>query len=82
MEEKEGGGEGGGSFLGPLRQLMAYAMAQLLVSLRYKPEGHGFDSRWSHWDFPPWPHYGHGVNPASNRNEYQGCLLEVKAAGA
>jgi len=22
-----------------------------IESLRYKPEGCGFDSRWSHWDF-------------------------------
>jgi hypothetical protein len=21
------------------------------AALRYKPEGRGFDSRWSHWDF-------------------------------
>jgi len=28
------------------------------------------------------PHYGPGVDSASNRNEYQECFLEVKAAGA
>ena len=27
-------------------------------------------------------HYGPGVDSASNRNEYQAHLLEVKAAGA
>jgi len=27
-------------------------------------------------------HYGHGVDTASNRNEYQVYLLGVKAAGA
>ena len=27
-------------------------------------------------------HYGPGVDPASNRNEYQEYFLEVKAAGA
>jgi hypothetical protein len=28
------------------------------------------------------PHYGPGVDSASNRNEYQEFLLGVKAAGA
>jgi hypothetical protein len=28
------------------------------------------------------PHYGHGVDSASNRNEYQECFLGLKAAGA
>jgi hypothetical protein len=28
-----------------------YAVAQLVKALRYKPEGRGFDSRWSHWNF-------------------------------
>ena len=28
------------------------------------------------------PHYGHGVDSASNRNEYQEYFLGVKAAGA
>ena len=26
-------------------------MVALLVALRYKPEGRGFDSRWRHWNF-------------------------------
>jgi hypothetical protein len=26
-------------------------LALLVESLRYKVEGHGFDSRWCHWDF-------------------------------
>jgi hypothetical protein len=26
-------------------------------------------------------HYGSGVDSASNRNEYQGYFMEVKAAG-
>jgi len=30
----------------------------------------------------PWSHYGPGVDPASNRNEYQEYFLWVKAAGA
>jgi hypothetical protein len=28
----------------------AYAVAQLVEALRYKPEGRGFDSRWCHWN--------------------------------
>jgi hypothetical protein len=27
------------------------AVAQLIEALPYKPEGHGFDSRWCHWNF-------------------------------
>jgi len=53
-------------------------MAQLVEALRYKPEGRGFDSRWCHWNFSLtsfWPHYGHGVDSASNRNEYQQYFL-------
>jgi len=30
---------------------MVHAVAQLVEALRYKPEGRGFDSRWSHWNF-------------------------------
>jgi hypothetical protein len=63
-----------------------HAVAQLVDALRYKPEGHGFDSRWGHWSFSLTlffrPHYGPVVDSASNRNEYQGYLLGVKAAGA
>jgi hypothetical protein len=29
-----------------------YAVAQLVEALCYKPEGHGLDSRWRHWNFP------------------------------
>ena len=28
-----------------------HAVAQLVESLRYKPEGSGLDSRWCHWNF-------------------------------
>jgi hypothetical protein len=31
--------------------IRGYAVAQLVEALHYKPEGRGFDSRWSHWDF-------------------------------
>jgi hypothetical protein len=52
------------------------AVAQLVVVLRYKPEGHGFDSRWCHWNFSlTWsnrPHYGPGVGSVSNTNEVGG----------
>jgi hypothetical protein len=33
-------------------------------------------------DITFWPHYGPGVDSASNRNEYQEYFLEVKADGA
>jgi len=30
---------------------LGYAVTQLVAPLRSKPEGRGFHSRWSHWDF-------------------------------
>jgi hypothetical protein len=58
----------------------------LVGALRYKPEGLGFDPLWCHWSFSLTltfrPHYGPGVDSASNRNEYQEYFLGVKAAGA
>jgi hypothetical protein len=63
-----------------------YTVAQLVEALRYKPESCGFDSRWFHWDFSLTqsfrPHYGPGVDSASNRNEYHEYFLGVEAAGA
>ena len=57
----------------------------VVKALRYKPAVHGFDSRWCHWNFSVTYslrlHYGHGVDSASNRNEYQLYFLGVKAAG-
>ena len=56
-------------------------MAQLVEALRYKAEGLGFDSRWCHWNFSLTlscrPHYGPGVDSASNsnRNDYQEIFL-------
>jgi hypothetical protein len=45
-----------------------------------------FDSRWYHWNFSLTlsfrPHYGPGVDSASNRNKYQEYFLGVKAAAA
>jgi hypothetical protein len=56
-----------------------HMVVQLAEALRYKPEGRGFDPRWRHWHFSLiqsfWPHYGTGVNSASNRNEYQEYFL-------
>jgi hypothetical protein len=31
--------------------ISGHAVAQLVESLRYKPEGRGFDSRWCHRNF-------------------------------
>ena len=42
----------------------------MVEALRYKSEVLGFDSRW--------PHYGPGVDSASNRNEYQEYFMEGK----
>ena len=58
----------------------------VVKALRYKMAGRGFDSRWCHRNFSVtysfWSHYGPGVDPASNRNEYQVYFLGVKAVGA
>jgi hypothetical protein len=52
----------------------------------YKSEGRCLDPRWCHgifhWHKSFWPHYGPGVDSASNRNEYQVYFLGVNAAGA
>jgi hypothetical protein len=34
-----------------LKDILGHAVAQLVKALRCKPEGRGFDFRWSHWDF-------------------------------
>jgi hypothetical protein len=31
--------------------VQGHAVAQLVETLHYKPEGRGFDSRWCHWIF-------------------------------
>jgi len=45
----------------------------LVEALRYKLEDRRFDSQWCHWNFLLTqsfrPHYGPGVDSASNRNE-------------
>jgi hypothetical protein len=58
---------------------VGHAVAQLVEALRYKPEGRGIDSRKFHWNFRP--HYGTGVDSASNGIEYQKYFLRVKAVG-
>jgi hypothetical protein len=61
-------------------------MTQLLEAVRCKPEGSRvrFSMVISKFfmDIILRPHYGPGVNSASNRNEYQEYLLGVKGAGA
>ena len=66
-------------------RIMLKQLNAAVEALRYKPEGRGFDSRWGHWNFSVttfWPHYGVGVDSASNRNEYQEFSWGIKAAGA
>jgi hypothetical protein len=56
-----------------------YVVAQLVEALRYKSEGREFDSRWCNWNFSFTqsfrPHYGPGVDSASNKNEHQEYFL-------
>jgi hypothetical protein len=55
-----------------------HAVAQLAEALRYKTERRVFDSRWCHRKFSLTsfrPHYGPGVDPASNGHEYQEYFL-------
>ena len=54
-------------------------MAQLVKVLRYKSEDRWFDFSLTQ---SSWPHYGPGVDSASNRCEYQEYFLGVKSAGA
>ena len=72
--------------MGPLGaswgRFLGYAVGQLVEALFYKPEDRRFDSRWCHWNFSLTqslrPHYGAGVDSASNRNEYQEYFLSGK----
>ena len=61
---------------------LGHLVVQLVEALRNKPEGHGFDSWWFHWNFSlNWsfrPHYDPGVDSASNRNEYQEYFMGGK----
>jgi len=40
------------TFLPNYFTVLGYAVVQWVEELRYETEGRGFDSRWSHWDFP------------------------------
>jgi hypothetical protein len=57
----------------PHIEFMGHDVAHFVEALRYKTEGRRFD--------PFRPHYGLGVNSASNRNEYQEYYYAPKAAG-
>ena len=37
--------------LRPITMLVEHVVAQLVEAVRYKSEGHGFNSRWCHWNF-------------------------------
>jgi hypothetical protein len=69
-------------FQGCLTFSSGYTVAQLVEAMCCKPDGRGFDSRWVHCDFfldsVFWLYCGPGVDSPSNRNEYQGYLLECK----
>ena len=73
-------------FVKKLLVLMGHAVRQLVEAGHYKPEGRGFDSRRSNWNFSLTSsirsHYGPGVDSASNRNDYQACLLRVKTTSS
>ena len=74
------------SYFGFLSRTVGHAVVQLLQTLRYNPEGRGFDFECCYRNFSLtqscWPHYGPGVDSASNRKEYKQYFLGVKAAGA
>ena len=63
---------------------LGHTVAQLVETLRYRPEGRGFDSRRCHWNFSLTQsfrlHYGPGFESASNKNEYQKYFLERKGS--
>ena len=65
-----------------LFQFLGHEVTQFVEELCCKPEGRAFDSRWCHWNFSLTqsfrPHYGPGVDSASNRNEYQEYSLVGK----
>jgi hypothetical protein len=65
---------------------VGHAVAQLVRPLRYKPEvsrvRFPMESLVFSFTNSFQPHYGPGVDSTSDINEYQGCLLGVKAAGS
>jgi hypothetical protein len=66
--------------------IVVYAVVQLIEALSYKPEGRDFDSQSGNWNFSSTsyfrPHYGPGVDSASNRNACQEYFLGLKVGGA
>jgi hypothetical protein len=68
-----------------VRITLGHTIAQFVEVLQYEPEGRGFVSRWCHRNFSLTqsfrPHYGPGVDSASNRNEYQKYFLGVGGGG-
>jgi hypothetical protein len=58
----------------------------VVEAMSYRPEGCGIDAWRCYWNFSLTEsfqlHYGPGVDSVSHRNEYQGYLLGVMAAGA
>ena len=57
-------------------------MAQLVKTLRYKPEGHGFDSRWCHWNFSmekiSWTYHVRNEEVLLRVNEQRNILQEIR----
>jgi hypothetical protein len=66
--------------------LPSRAVAQLVEALRYKPEGHGFESRWCHWNFHWHNPSGRTMALGSTQPLTEMCTRNlswgVKAAGA
>jgi hypothetical protein len=64
--------------------LLGHVGVHLVQALRYKPKGRGFDPHWCHWNFSLAqsyrPHYGPGVDLASNRNDYHEYFLGGKGS--
>jgi len=65
--------------------IVVFAVVHLVEALIYNPEGHGFDSQSRNWNFSSTlyyrPHYGPGVDSASNRKECQDYFLWLRRGG-
>ena len=65
---------------------LGHAEAQLVETLRYKPEGHGFDSRWCQWIFflhnPSGRTMALGLTQPLTEMSTRNISWVVKAAGA
>ena len=51
---------------------------EVVKSLRYKPAGRGFDSRWCYWNLSVTFSFRLHYDSVSNRNEYQVYFLGRK----